>query len=67
MKTAHVRSVRIVTALVVLTFLVMVACSLSRTGARIQNNANCQYQAGPVLPGSACNDLLNGLSAIGGR
>ena len=65
MKTAHVRPVRTVTVLVALTLLVMATFTLSNRGARIQNSAITHYQTAPVLPDSAFNDLLNGLSAMG--
>ena len=65
MKTALARPIRTMTTLVVLSLLVVATFSLSSRGARIQNSAISPYQAGPVLPGSAFNDLLNGLSAMG--
>lgn len=66
MKTATYRLTA--TALLVFAVILLLAAASGASGraARLRSAPGAQQQAGPVLPGTAYSDLVNGLS-IGGR
>jgi hypothetical protein len=67
MKTATHRLTATALLIFAVTLLLAVASGAFGRSSRHRSAPGAQQQAGPVLPGTAYSDLLNGLSAAGGR